>query len=1019
LAGQYIIDDPFLLAFLILSGINTPAQFPKPSRGLLTDYPMSTAVGRKTWRITLTCFYEGETAIMRMKKTGLALAFMLVLATSSIFAQGTITTPKFGQYTAGDDYFLANYSQLVDYWGKLAKESDRMKLVEIGKTSEGRVMIMAIITAPANFKKLDRYREISQRLARAEGLNDEQAKALAAEGKSVVWIDGGLHATECVPAQHLFTFAYQMVSQSDPETLRILNDDILLLVPVNPDGMELVSNWYMQETDPARRSTGGLPVLYSKYAGHDDNRDSFMSNLSETTAIGRQMFIEWIPQIMYNQHQTGPAGSVLFTAPFRDPFNYNHDPLVPMGIDLVGSAIHNRFIAEGKPGSVMRTAAPYSTWFNGGVRTSTGFHNQIGILSEIIGNPTPMEIPFVPTRFVPNGNQPYPIMPQTWHMRQSIDYLITADRAILDIASKMREDFLYRIYVMGRNSIQRGSQDSWTITPKRLVALQEAVAKDQGGQQGAQAAAGGRGGRGGGAGGAAAAGGEGEAPSFGRGGVNVKYLNEVLHDPAKKDPRGYVIPSDQPDFLTATKFVNILMKTGIVIHRATTPFQVAGKNYPAGSYVIKAAQAFRPHLLDMFEPQDHPDDIPYPGGPPTAPYDITGWTLAYQMGVQFDRILDGFDGPFEKVTALIKPPAGKLAAGSGAAGYLLSHQVNDAFVGTTRLLKAGEEVYWLKSPFSANGKTYPIGTIYIPNKATTRAVIDKVAAEVGLSFDTTSVAPASEALKLKPLRVGLWDTYGGSMPSGWIRYIFEQAFPETPYQLVFPPALDAGNLIGKYDAIILPDGATIGSGGGRGGGGGGGGRGGPANVPPEYTDRIGSMTPATTLPQLRKFVEDGGTLIAIGSASNIGFQLNLPIGNAMVERLPNGTEQRLPQAKYYVPGSVLQVSVDNTAPVAYGLAEKVDVFFANSPVFRLQPDAVLKGVRPIAWFASAEPLRSGWAWGQGYLNGGIAALEAPIGKGRVLLFGPELTFRAQPHGAFKFLFNAMFLAGATPVKLGN
>ncbi len=185
------------------------------------------------------------------------------------------------------------------------------------------------------------------------------------------------------------------------------------------------------------------------------------------------------------------------------------------------------------------------------------------------------------------------------------------------------------------------------------------------------------------------------------------------------------------------------MKTGIVIHRATTPFQAAGKTYPAGSYVIKAAQAFRPHLLDMFEPQDHPDDIPYPGGPPTAPYDITGWTLAFQMGVQFDRIFDGFDGPFEKITALIKSPAGKLAAGAGAAGYLLSHQVNDAFVGTTRLLKAGEEVYWLKTPFSANGKTYPVGTIYIPNKATTRAVIDKVAAEVGLSFDTTSVAPAS------------------------------------------------------------------------------------------------------------------------------------------------------------------------------------------------------------------------------------------------------------------------------------
>jgi hypothetical protein len=425
----------------------------------------------------------------------------------------------------------------------------------------------------------------------------------------------------------------------------------------------------------------------------------------------------------------------------------------------------------------------------------------------------------------------------------------------------------------------------------------------------------------------------------------------------------------------------------------------------------------------MFEPQDHPDDIPYPGGPPTAPYDITGWTLAYQMGVQFDRVFDGFDGPFEKVTALINVPAGKVAPAQGAAGYLLSHAANDAFVGTTRLLAAGEQVYWLKSSFAAGGKTYPAGTIYIPARAATHATLEKIAAEIGLSFDATPAAPVMDALKLKPLRVGLYDTYGGSMPSGWIRFMFEQAFPGTPYELVFPPALDAGNLISKYDVIILPDGANVSGGpggfaGGRGGGGGGG-RGGPVNIPAEYQNRVGTMTAAATLPQLRKFVEDGGSLIAIGSASNIGYQLELPITNALVEKLPNGAETRLPNSKYFVPGSVLQVAVDNTNPEAYGLPEKVDVFFDNSPVFHLKPEAVLKGVRPLAWFATAEPLRSGWAWGQGYLNGGVAALDAPVGKGRVLLIGPEITFRAQPHGAFKFLFNGMYLAGATPAKLGS
>jgi hypothetical protein len=274
-----------------------------------------------------------------------------VLVAPTVHTQSTITPPQFTvggkTYTAGDDYFLANYTQLRDYLAKVDQESDRFKVVEIGKTAEGRPMVMAIITSPDNHKKLDRYKEIARRLARAEGVADEEAHKLAAEGKAVVWIDGGLHATECINAQGLFTFAYQMASGNDPETLRILNDVVILLTPVNPDGMELVSNWYMREPDEKRRSTSGIPVLYEKYAGHDNNRDSYMNNLPETEAVNRQLYIEWYPQIMYNQHQTGPAGTVLFVPPFRDPFNYNVDPMVPMGIDLVSASIHNRFVTEG------------------------------------------------------------------------------------------------------------------------------------------------------------------------------------------------------------------------------------------------------------------------------------------------------------------------------------------------------------------------------------------------------------------------------------------------------------------------------------------------------------------------------------------------------------------------------------------------------------------------------------------------------------------------------------------------
>ena len=956
----------------------------------------------------------------------------LLLAAVPLFAQTPkISKPVIGAYTAGDDYFLANYTQLLEYWNKVAKESDRMKLTEIGKTAEGRPIMMAIITSPANHKNLARYKEISQRLGRAEGLTDEQAHALAAEGRTVVWIDGGLHANESVNAQALFTETYDFLSRTDAETMRILNDDILLLVPINPDGMELVSNWYMRNPDPKQR-TMNLPRLYQKYVGHDNNRDSYIANQPETEAVNRQMYIEWIPQIMYNQHQAGPPGSVLFFSPFRDPFNYNQDPLVPIGIDLVSAAVHQRFLAEGKPGAVMRSNAPYSTWFNGGDRTTTGFHNQIGLLAEIIGSPSPINIPLVASKLLPAADQPAPIGPRPeWHQRQSIDYLVSSDRAILDIASKYREDFLFRIYRAGKNSIERGSHDYWTLTPKRIAAMQAAYAKDRGipvaatedQPAGGDAGAGGGGGRG--------------------QNIPLKYWDD-LHTPAARDPRGYIIPSDQADFLTATKLVNALEICGVIVNRATRDFEVGGKKYPAGSYVIKAAQSFRPHLRDMMEPQDHPNDFQYPGGPPRAPYDITGYTLAYQMGVQFDRILEGFDGPFEKIDGQQKMPAGHVLTASNATGYLLSHQVNDSFTGTTRLLAKGEDVYWIKKEFSLNGKTYPAGTIYIPAKASTAALVKSLSTELGLSFEGIVDKPHGEAMKLRPVRVGLWDRYGGSQDSGHIRWMFEQAFP-TPYELVYAPTLDAGDLKSKYDVLIFPDGALPageGGRGGRGGGGGGGrgaaatppaaagattpavtpaagrggrgggGRGGGAGVPDEYRNQVGNVSAATTGPQLRRFVEDGGTLLAIGTSTAFDHYFQLPVTNALME---GGA--RIPDTKFYIPGSVLQASVDNTLPVAWGMPAQVDMFYISSPAFRLGPDAAQKATRQVAWYASADPLRSGWAWGQHYLNGAVAAVEANVGKGNIYLFGPEITFRGQSHGTFKFLFNTIYLSGATPVVL--
>ena len=363
----------------------------------------------------------------RHRRLPAAIVFAVAVAMQAPIASAQqITSPKqqFG-FNIGDDYKLANYSQFETYFRKLARESNRMKLIEIGKSAEGRPQLMAIISSPANLAKLDRYKEISRRLSLADGLDDAQAHALAKEGKAVVWIDGGLHATEVLGAAQLIETVYQLVSRSDAETMRFLDDCIILATHANPDGMQLVSDWYMKDADTLKRNMN-IPRLYQKYIGHDNNRDFYMNNQPESRNINHQLYWEWFPQIVYNHHQTGPAGTVMFAPPFRDPFNYNFDPLIPVGIDLVGASMHSRFEAEGKPGVTMRSGSSYSTWWNGGLRTTVYFHNQIGLLTETIGNPTPMTIPFIPEQQLPRGDLPYPIAPQPWHFRQSIEYSLTA-----------------------------------------------------------------------------------------------------------------------------------------------------------------------------------------------------------------------------------------------------------------------------------------------------------------------------------------------------------------------------------------------------------------------------------------------------------------------------------------------------------------------------------------------------------------------------------------------------------------
>ncbi len=914
--------------------------------------------------------------------TGAALALVMIMGGAANAATVTPPSEAFAQ-NPGSDYFLADYTAYEAYLKTLASQSDRMKLVDFGKSEEGRTQWMAVVSSPANLAKLDHYKSISKRLAKAEGLSKEEAARLAAEGKAIVWIDAGLHATETVTSQGQIQVLYRMLSQDDPETLRMLDDVIILFAHDNPDGMELVSDWYMRHDDPKKREFHSIPRLYQKYVGHDNNRDSYMSQMAETTNVNKQLFREWFPQIIFNQHQTGPTGMVVFVPPFRDPFNYNYDPLVMTSLQEVGMAMHSRLVAEDKPGSGARSAASYSTWHNGMERSIAYFHNSIGLLTEIIGGPTPETVKLVPNLQLPNGDRPMPIAPQTWHLSQTVEYQWTMNRAVIDYASRNRERLLSNIYKMGANSIERGSRDSWTVTPTKIDLLNEA-AKD------------------------AKPAGEDEmmASFFGRAGAVDPSLYSVLRTPESRDPRGFIIPSDQADMPTVTAFVNALIKTGVDVERATKPFKVGAKTYPAGSYVVKAAQAYRPHVLDMFEPQDHPHDTEYPGGPPKAPYDVTGYTLAYQMGIKFDRILDGFEAPTERVPDLVSVQPGSVK-GSGKAGWLISHETNKSFTLTNRLLKAGQPVFWLKDGAKAGKESFGPGAIWVPASAEAQSVIAQGVKDLGIDAYAVGAKPAGEATALKPIRVGLVDVYGGSMPSGWNRWLFEQF--EAPFEVVYPQRLDAGDLGKDYDVLVFADGVIPAPQGGpfRAG------RSFPQpkvdDIPAEFRPWLGAITDDKTLPQVADFAKNGGTVITIGSSSRLATVIGAPVDVAVAKK--DGDKLvGLSTKEFYIPGSVLRAKVDNRQPLAYGLPQDIDVFFDRSPTFNLKASAT--GVAKVSWFDTDAPLRSGWAVGQEKLKGSTGVLDIDVGKGKLFVMGPEVTQRAQSYGTFKFLFNGMLYGPA-------
>lgn len=392
-----------------------------------------------------------------VQKTVFILTSLLVCS----LAQAQVPSPEevIG-FQMGADYKIADYTQITDYLKLLDEKSDRVQMQQIGTSVLGKPLYLLFISSEGNLKQLDRWQEISTKLARAR-ISDDEAKKLAQEGKVIVWIDGGIHSTEKAATQFPPELAYMVATEETPEMQKIRENVIFLLMPnINPDGLDIVADWYRQHLGTPYETTHP-PVLYHYYVGHDDNRDWFMNTQPETRAVTNILFKEWYPQIIHNQHQSSPSWTKIFIPPFSKPVNPNIHPGVVNGVNLVGNEMASRFAMKNMPGVV--SDVTFTMWWNGGLRTAPYFHNQIGILTETAHTtPTPRyydpdSLPKTVGSGIPTDgtaiNYPDPWKGGESHFRDAVEYMLTAGMATLSIGADRKDKWLYNIYRMGHDAI--------------------------------------------------------------------------------------------------------------------------------------------------------------------------------------------------------------------------------------------------------------------------------------------------------------------------------------------------------------------------------------------------------------------------------------------------------------------------------------------------------------------------------------------------------------------------------------
>jgi hypothetical protein len=854
----------------------------------------------------------------------LTVAAPLLLATA-LAAQVPTPESYFG-FRMGSDGQLAAAADIERYFETVAARSDRVRIIDLGRTTDGHRTLAAIVSAPDNIQNLNQIRAANQRLGDPRTLAPEEARRIAASHKAIVAIGGSIHASEIGATQAANELLYELATATAPETLDVLRNVVLILIPsLNPDGHRLVVDWYRKTHGTPYEGTA-MPWLYHRYAGHDLNRDAFMMNIAESRNLARFFYTEWHPQVFLSMHQMESSGARMFVPPVADPIDRNYDPIIWREEALLGSAMALELQRDQRSGVVSN--AIYDYYWPGYEDSAPLGHNTVCLLTEVanVRIATPINVPANELRgqkglpsYTPQINFPDPWKGGRWTLRDIVEYDLSAVRGLLHAAAAYRERIVQSFYDMGRRAVAEGERG---------------------------------------------------------------------------DPFAFVIAPQQFDPHAAARLEELLLQGGVEIHRAVEPFVAGGDPYPAGTDLILLAQPYRAYVKTLLERQDYPVRRAYPGASPDRPYDVAGWTLPAQMGVDVRTIERRFEAPpMSRLTAAAVTPA-KLWGEPKPAFYVIDARGNGGAVAVNRLAAAGASVSWLRSGVDIDGYRYPAGSLVVAHSNIVRPIVERIATGLGLRATGVRRTPAAAVDPIGTARIALYRPWSDNTDEGWTRWLLEQY--EFRFASINDAEVRAGGLRQRYDAIILPSASAeqLRSGNLAG------------VVPPEYAGGLGDGGIAA----LKAFVAAGGTLICLDQAGGLAIaELGLPLVDIA---------HQLGSDELFSPGSILRIDLDPIHAVSFGMKPQTAGFFAFSSAYEVvgtttnppSGSAADASVRVIARYAATDLLVSGWLEGEATIAGRPAAVEAGVGAGRVILLGFPVQHRGQSHATFRLLFNAIFTA---------